>query len=228
LSSIIKKTRRSEIHTDINELKDFLQLSAIYIDKTEKIYRMITKYKNALYCRPRKFGKSTTCSTIEEIFNGNLALFKELKVWISTELTEEQWNELKCPVIRMSMPNISITDTAESFMSKLMLVLKIQERKHKAEIPPEDKKSPDAYFLALCSWLYDAYQKEIVVIIDEYDLPLTGCSMPKPESIPIVIDNLSAFFGVIKCNQEFFRFVFLIGISKFEKVSVFSGIIITC
>jgi len=72
----------------------------VYVDKTEKIHRMVDYGKYYFLSRPRRFGKSLLLDTISELFSGSEALFKGL--WIHDKW---DWNN-NTPVIRISFSNI--------------------------------------------------------------------------------------------------------------------------
>ena len=71
--------------------------------------------------------------------------------------------------------------------------------------------------------LYKQYEKQAVILIDEYDMPILG-ALKKPDLVEGIREFLQSFYKVVKANDEYLRFVFLTGVSKFAKVSVFSGL----
>ena len=85
----------------IQEFKELRSNDYLYVDKTEKIHKLITTGKYYFLTRPRRFGKSLLLSTIKEIYKGNKSLFKDL--WI-----EDKWDwTKKNPVIHIGC-NLSL------------------------------------------------------------------------------------------------------------------------
>ncbi len=63
--------------------KKIIEKELLYVDKTEEIYKLLAKKATYFFLsRPRRFGKSLLISTLEEIFNGNKELFKDLWIYI--------------------------------------------------------------------------------------------------------------------------------------------------
>ncbi len=67
------------------------------------------------------------------------------------------------------------------------------------------------------------YRQPVVILIDEYDKPILD-NMDQPEEAAQAREELKGLYFVIKANDAYIRFAFLTGVTKFSKVSVFSGI----
>ncbi len=183
-----------------------------YIDKTEYIHRLATGGKYFFLSRPRRFGKSITIATLQELYLGSKELFKGL--WI-----EDKWDwSRKHPVIRISFTGIGF---AESGLVKAMhYQLDKQIREH--GLPPANDANLSAKFEYLIQTLSEI--NKVVVLIDEYDAPIIhylGIDLEK------AVENreiLKEFYTVLKNNDPALEFVFITGVSKFSKVGIFSGL----
>ena len=183
-----------------------------YIDKTEYIHRLATGGKYFFLSRPRRFGKSITIATLQELYLGSKELFKGL--WI-----EDKWDwSRKHPVIRISFTGIGF---AESGLVKAMhYQLDKLIREH--GLPPANDANLSAKFEYLIQTLSEI--NKVVVLIDEYDAPIIhylGIDLEK------AVENreiLKEFYTVLKNNDPALEFVFITGVSKFSKVGIFSGL----
>ena len=88
------ETRRYPVDTQI--FSKIIEGNCVYVDKTDLVYKMTHDYEYVFLSRPRRFGKSLLCSTLDEYFNGNKDLFKGLKI----DSLEKEW--IKYPVINLS------------------------------------------------------------------------------------------------------------------------------
>ncbi len=190
----------------------------IYVDKTEDIYHMVTEGMYYFMARPRRFGKSLLVSTLKCLFQGQRDLFEGL--WIADH---GEWEWSPHPVMVIDFNEIAhdtpamlrqaldhyLTMTAETFQVTLSSTLLVGK------------------FSELIQKLYHATGMPVVVLIDEYDKPIidhlgkgeAGLEMAKANR-----DVLRSFFGVLKgaTVSPLLRFIFLTGISRFSRVSVFS------
>ena len=85
----------------IQSFRKIISTNCLYVDKTKQIYDLISSGDVFFLSRPRRFGKSLLCSTLEEIFKGNKELFKGLWIYDS----DYSWE--KHPVIRIDMSGIA-------------------------------------------------------------------------------------------------------------------------
>lgn len=181
----------------------------IYVDKTEIIYKLINEGFYYFLSRPRRFGKSLTLTTLKEIFSGNKELFKGL--WIYDKL---DWKVY--PVIHLDFSLIYkrgiLLDEAINF-----------------ELESIAKKNAISFshsnfalrFHQLIQQL--SSNQQTVILIDEYDKPIIDYI----DDIPKAEENrklLKDFYSVLKGNEKFIKFLFITGVSKFSKVSIFSDL----
>ena len=185
----------------------------LYIDKTEIACSLIDSFQYVFLSRPRRFGKSLFLDTLKNIFEGNRELFRGL-------LIEEQWNwEVTYPVIKISFSGgvHSKADLEED----LLHILKSNEKR--LGLTCEDKSKAQYFFAELIEKAYEKYHQKVVILIDEYDKPILDNIENIPEAL-LIRDGMRDFYTKIKENDEYLRFVFLTGVSKFSKVSLFSGL----
>lgn len=183
----------------------------LYVDKTRYLYELV-RFGAGVYflSRPRRFGKSLMISTLEEIFLGNRALFKDL--WIDT--SDYDWQPH--PVIRIDFSSNS-ANSAEHLKRWLDYLMAKIAKEHSLTLHGFDYQSN---FENLVEQL--SQTEQVVLLIDEYDKPLIDNLQNLPEAIKIrgVLKN---FYTVVKAMDRHLRFVFITGISKFSKVGVFSA-----
>jgi hypothetical protein len=190
------------------------QDNAIYVDKTEYIFNLCRPAEGSYFLsRPRRFGKSLTLDTINEVFNGNKALFKGL--WI-----EDKWDwSISNPVIRMSLDAISHEeDLVEALKDTLHDIAATYEIELK-------KKLPGALFKELIEKVVQKTGKKVVILVDEYDRPIIDYIDPyNLEMANKQRKILKDFFSILKNSSNHIRFLFITGVSKFSKVSIFSDL----
>jgi hypothetical protein len=185
----------------------------LYIDKTEIACSLIEKYQYVFLSRPRRFGKSLFLDMLKNIFEGKRELFRGL-------LIEEQWNwEVNYPVIKISFSGG--IHSRETLRKNLFYVLK--DNQERLDILCDEKEDPNQCFAELIKKASQKYQQKVVILIDECDKPILDNIEHIPEAL-IIRDGMRDFYTKIKENDEYLRFAFLTGVSKFSKVSLFSGL----
>jgi len=184
----------------------------VYIDKTALIYNLIKDGRIYFLSRPRRFGKSLLLSTFEAYFKGKKELFEGLAI----EKKETEWIEY--PVLRLDL-NPQKYETVGDLESILNSNLKEWEKKYGRE----DEESLSRRFYNVIRHAYEQTGRKVVVLVDEYDKPLQ-LSLHNPELLDSYRRIFKGFYGVLKTADEYLRFAFLTGVSKFGKVSVFSDL----
>ena len=184
-----------------------------YIDKTDHIVDLVRHGKFLFLSRPRRFGKSLLLSTMEEAFLGNRELFRGLYL-------EDHWDwDRQHPVIHISFGSGVIRDVTELrvvFEDMLDRILERQGIVLKG-------KAIRSRFMELIERLSDRDGAPVVVLVDEYDKPILD-NIDKPAVATDIRDELKNIYSVIKDADRYLKFVFITGVSKFSKVSLFSGL----
>ncbi|MCP5053576.1 MAG: ATP-binding protein, partial [bacterium] len=183
----------------------------LYIDKTRDIHKLLTKAgKYYFLSRPRRFGKSLLVSTLKEVFSGNRELFKGL--WIYDKIP---WQ--KHPVIHFDFTRLSFKDSDTLERSIINHLDKIGAA-HNIQLDAPDYKTRFDQLIEKLS-----QHGQVAVLIDEYDKPIIN-HIENPETAKANRDVLKNLFGVLKGLDQYIRFVFLTGVSKFSRVSIFSDL----
>jgi hypothetical protein len=197
-------------------IQDFEKLRSggyLYVDKTEYIYRLATTGKPYFLGRPRRFGKSLFLSTLKAYFLGKKELFDGLAI----AGLEKDWIEY--PVFYIDMNIGIITDNA-SLNRRLDVILTELEDEWGGTVTDNDHATRlEKVIRQACKQT----GKKVAVLIDEYDKPLLG-AMDDLNVNDDIRKTLKGFYGVLKSADAYLRFVFLTGVTKFSKVSVFSDL----
>ncbi len=193
----------------IQNLPEIIENNYVYVDKTEYIYRLFTG-KYYFLSRPRRFGKSLLLSTLKEIFSGNRELFQGL--WIYDQIAWEKY-----PVILIDFSIITHANGGEDFAKNINFFLDMTAKDYVFSLEAQQTKEK---FYELFKKLSQKYGK-IVLLIDEYDKPIID-HIENLEQANSNKEVLAGFYEVIKNIDSFLNFVFITGVSKFSKVSLFS------
>ncbi len=183
----------------------------LYVDKTDLVWYLANKGKRYNYLsRPRRFGKSVLVDTLQAYFEGKKELFEGLKIMD----LEKEW--VKRPVIRLDMSRGG--DTAEDLCSYLGKAFRKYEKLYGVEVDPQD--SLANRFDAIIETAYEQTGQQVAILIDEYDSPLQhSWKTPEHEACTAVYRKV---FAILKADDEYEKFVFITGITKFTQISLFS------
>ena len=192
---------------------DFIKREALYVDKTMYVYKLAhTKGKNYFLSRPRRFGKSLLVSTLHAYFEGKKELFKGLAI----EQMETEWTQY--PVLHLDLSNGKYYD--ETSVDDICGGLLRSYEEDYGMPTHKDWKLSDR-LTAIIKEAYRQTQREVVVLIDEYDAPMLD-SIHNPKLQDHLRERIRDLFSPLKAQEKYLRFVFLTGISKFSQLSVFS------
>ena len=190
----------------------FSMYNAIYVDKTELIYSLVSLPNRIFISRPRRFGKSLTLDTIATLFEtGVEPYFKG--TWIY-----DKWTEPTYPVLRLNFLDLD-KYSLEHFKQKLNAIISsfardINVKNYEEKVEPEDT----IYFLL------DELRKEkrqIVILIDEYDCQMTA-NINNETLYKQFQEKIKSFYATIK-NKWAIKFLLITGVTKTKNSSVFSG-----
>lgn len=184
----------------------------IYVDRTKEMYDLINYSSHVFLSRPRRFGKSLLISTLEAMFQGKKELFKGL--WIEDKI---DWK--KYPVLRIDFGKLNY-DTLADFKQKMADLLDEIALDYAIVLPSAHYNSKIG---ELISGIYEKTGKEIVILIDEYDAPIAR-HITDLDIATKYQDSLRDFYSILKAHNAQIKFMFLTGISKFAKMSIFSVI----
>ena len=184
----------------------------IYVDKTQEAYDLINSYPYVFLSRPRRFGKSLFLDTLQSLFEGKKELFKGLYIY-------DKWDFQEYPVIKISWGGDFTT--LESTKKAAMFMLEQNQKRLGIECKIDDE--PSICLARLIQEAYKKYQKPVVVLVDEYDKPILDNLDNKTRAIESR-NFLRGMYVQLKENDAYLKFVFLTGISKFSRASIFSGL----
>ena len=198
----------------------------LYVDKTKYITRLVTSSRVYFLSRPRRFGKSLFLSTLSAYFLGKKELFKDLYL---EKAEEEQavlesraaWQEY--PVLYLDFNIGKYTDSG-ALNERLHVMLSEAESSYGISTSKEAQPFFASRFERLIKAAYQKTGKQVVILVDEYDKPLLQ-TMGVNEALNEQYRNeLKAFYSVLKTCDEYIRFAFLTGVTKFSKISIFSDL----
>jgi AcrR family transcriptional regulator len=186
-------------------------LNALYVDKTELIYRLANHSKYVFLSRPRRFGKSLLSSTLRYYFEGR----KDLFTGLAMERLEKEWIEY--PVLRFdlsTLKGVPADDLNRALNLKMTDYEEIYGR-NQLEVTACER------LTGLIKRAFNKTGKRVVVLIDEYDAPMLEVLHSQSE-LEAVRKVMRDFYSPLKACDDYLRFVFLTGISMFSQLSIFS------
>ena len=199
-----------KITTSYSSFETIRKEGYLYVDKTAYLYRLVTGSDMYFLSRPRRFGKTLTVSTLEAVFQGRRELFKGLAI----DALDYDWKAY--PII-----HIDFGDCGKSTPEGLDGWLKdrLEEIAGAYGAGPLDMtKTSDDLFAKLILLL--SKKDKVVVLVDEYDKVVSdNVFSPEVEKLRQVLGN---FYQVIKTKGALLRFVFITGVTKYARLSVFS------
>ena len=196
----------------VQSFEKLREYSYLYIDKTDLIYDLVTSDNCIFLARPRRFGKSLLLSTIQAYFEGKKELFKGLAI----EQLETDW--IEHPVLMLSLAAYRpVNGNLEGLLS-----FQFDEWEKKYNIQSNETEL-SLRFRQIIKSAYEATGTTVVILIDEYDNPIisTMHDMERSE------DNrqlLKSIYVNIKDLDQYIRFTMLTGVSRFSKMTIFSGL----
>lgn len=194
-------------------LQDFCSLirdGFLYVDKTQLIYPLIKMRGGYFFSRPRRFGKSLLLSTLKAIFQGEQDLFQGL--WIG----QSDYNWKPYPVLSFDFSRLVVKNIPLLIESLNELLI---ENAKELGIELELASTPSVSFSRL---IQAVNRDDLVILIDEYDKPLLK-HFDNPELQGEIRELMQDFFVVTKALGKKIHHIFVTGVSKFSKVSLFSG-----
>ena len=187
--------------------------NAVYVDKTSFVDSLVRSGKPYFLIRPRRFGKSLFLSTLRSYFEGRKDLFEGLAI----SKTETEWKQY--PVFYFDF-------TGKNYETVDDVILKIDDTISGLEkIYGKNTESTDIA-IRFKNAIEAAYKKtgqQVVVLVDEYDKPLLQ-NVDNLEEEDKIRSVLKGFYGNLKGEDQYLRFVFITGVTRFDKVSIFSDL----
>ena len=203
------QTAKRKLPIGIQTFRKIREDHCYYVDKTAYIERLVSEGTHYFLSRPRRFGKSLFLDTLKELFEGNEPLFKGLAIY-------DQWDwSVRHPVLRLSFGSGNFKEPGnlhKEAMAQLVTIEKV-----------DGCDTAPAYFRHLLRTLHQRTGQPVAVLVDEYDKPILD-ALEVPEVARANRDYLRGLYAAIKDSDAHIAFTFLTGVSKFSKVSLFSGL----
>ena len=196
---------------DTDQFADIRKDGKVYVDKTDMVFDLVSKYRYVFLARPRRFGKSLLCNTFKAYFLGQKELFEGLKIMD----LEKEWKQH--PVLHFTMSGLKNCTIPEA-KSALELFISDYENLYGRNIAEE---TPGKRFRGLIHRAFEQTGEKVVVILDEYDSAIMRL-MYEPEQLEAMRTMLREFYQVLKDEGAYLRFVFITGVTKFSQLSIFS------
>ena len=198
----------------IQTFREVREDNCYYVDKTAYIRRLLNEGKHFFLSRPRRFGKSLFLDTCKELFESNEPLFEGLYI-------HDRWDwSIRHPVLRLDFSSGTYQgpdDLREEMAAQLNAL------EEEAEIIPRADDTAPARFRRLMKVLHERTGQRVAVLVDEYDKPILD-ALEVSEVARANRDFLRGLYSTVKFADAHIRFTFLTGVSKFSKVSLFSGL----
>jgi len=187
----------------------------LYVDKTRYIYDMITGSgaKQFFLSRPRRFGKTLMCWTLDALFSGKRELFEGLAI------AETDWKWESYPVIHLDLSLVRTSDGIDGVRKSLTDQTGDVADKYGIDLCGET--APGRMLEVVIVKVSEKHGKPAVVIVDEYDKPFLDF-YTKPPIAQEVREILRDYYITFKSKESYIKFLFMTGISKFARMGVFS------
>lgn len=219
---------------------------AYYVDKTEILYELVheTNNKVSLFTRPRRFGKTLMMSMIENFFNiskDSRELFEGLAISKREDFCDKWMNQY--PVLYLSFKDVEAEEFDGAYkMLKMRLsdvcielapvlgstAVDIEDTavygRLKAKTATEDETKNGLKILM--RMMHAVYGKPVILLIDEYDVPLARASEKDTSENRYYAKMLDVMRGIMSTSlkdNEYLKFAVITGCLKIAKESIFTG-----
>ncbi|MBN2644370.1 ATP-binding protein [Trichloromonas sp.] len=206
-------TKLAKLPIGIQTFSEIRSEGYAYVDKTPLLHRLVTEGKYYFLARPRRFGKSLLVSTLQALFEGRREFFKGLSI-------EDKWDwDTVYPVIALDFSGVarSLEDMQEDVSDLLTF------NQQRLGVTCDNSRNLGGCFKQLIWNTYQKYGQKVVILVDEYDKFIVD-NLDQIEVARQGRDVLRDLYSIIKSSDAYIRFTLLTGVSKFSKMSVFSGL----
>ena len=228
------QSAKRKLPIGIQTFREIREDHCYYVDKTAYMGRLVAEGKHYFLSRPRRFGKSLFLDTIkvlfegneplfegnEPLFEGNEPLFEGNEPLFEGLAIHEQWDwSVRHPVLRLDFSRGHFKEPSQ-LQEDVAAQLDAMEKQVGVS---SDYAGAAVRFSQLIKALHERSGQRVVVLVDEYDKPILD-ALETPEVARANRDFLHGLYSTIKFGDAHLKFTFLTGVSKFSKVSLFSGL----
>ena len=207
-------THRRKLPIGIQTFSDIREGGYYYVDKTPFIEKLANQNKYYFLSRPRRFGKSLLLDTLGCLFEGRKALFEGLYIY-------DKWDwQQRYPVVRLSFGS-GVMQTRQELDVRIRDQLRTERERLGLTLTYDTDIAGE--FEQLIRQAHSHYGQRVVVLIDEYDKPILDNILDGDRARELR-EGLKNLYSVLKDADPHLHFVLLTGVSKFSKVSLFSGL----
>ena len=206
------------------DFSDLRRNGFIYVDKTHFVADLVSASKYYFLSRPRRFGKSLFLSTLKAYFEGKKESFEGLYLekWEEAQAAQEgreAWQQYPVLYLDLNAKNYESRENLENVLDRHLSIWENKYGVKEKRVDLEDR------FQSLLRYIYETTHQQVIVLVDEYDKPLLLTLEEGLEDLNNEYRRiLKGFFAVLKSGDPYLRFVFLTGVSRFSKISLFSDL----
>lgn len=206
------------------DFSDLRRNGFIYVDKTHFVADLVSASKYYFLSRPRRFGKSLFLSTLKAYFEGKKECFEGLflEKWEEAQAAQEgreAWQQYPVLYLDLNAKNYESRENLENVLDRHLSIWENEYGVKEKRVDLEDR------FQSLLRYIYETTHQQVIVLVDEYDKPLLLTLEEGLEDLNNEYRRiLKGFFAVLKSGDPYLRFVFLTGVSRFSKISLFSDL----
>ena len=206
------------------DFSDLRRNGFIYVDKTHFVADLVSASKYYFLSRPRRFGKSLFLSTLKAYFEGKKECFEGLflEKWEEAQAAQEgreAWQQYPVLYLDLNAKNYESRENLENVLDRHLSIWENKYGVKEKRVDLEDR------FQSLLRYICETTHQQVIVLVDEYDKPLLLTLEEGLEDLNNEYRRiLKGFFAVLKSGDPYLRFVFLTGVSRFSKISLFSDL----
>ncbi len=204
---------RSPLPIGINSLQTIIDNGMAYVDKTAFAWELARLPGRYFLSRPRRFGKSLFVDTLKELFEGNEALFRGLSV-------HDRWDwSCRFPVIKLDFA-AGVLDSREALDHVIRELLEANRQRLGVDVNAE---TISGRFSELITNAHEQSGQPVVILVDEYDKPILD-NIDHLDQAATMREGLKNLYSTMKAQDTHIHCAFMTGVTKFSKVSLFSGV----
>ena len=197
----------------LSDFSNIRESRMIYVDKTELISKIARRRTPIFFSRPRRFGKSLLINTLHSLFSKGLEDFCGLDL-------EKTWNDTTYKVVHIDFSGIASRNSNSFIRAFTRRIIQQFKKNNKFSFSNSlCDEYPADVLDDICQHLDN---NSVVLLIDEYDAPLTH-HLDRPDELQDIVEILNDFYAVAKQYTDKFRLIFITGVTRISHVSIFSA-----